>query len=58
LTCSAEAEDERMFLQEPTPEDLDVHKDLLQRLIADGDHLLSSVKRVMPLSGQGFVWGA
>ena len=26
-------EDERMFLQEPTPEDLAVHKTLLQRLI-------------------------
>jgi hypothetical protein len=39
-------EDERMFLHEPTPEDLAVHKSLLQRLIADGEHLLSLVRQV------------
>lgn len=39
-------EDERMFLQDPTPEDLAVHKSLLQRLIADGDHLLSLVQQI------------
>jgi hypothetical protein len=39
-------EDERMFLQEPTPEDLAVHKTLLQRLIADGDHLLSLIQQM------------
>lgn len=39
-------EDERMFLQEPTPEDLAVHKSLLQRLIADGEHLLSLVRQL------------
>lgn len=39
-------EDERMFLQEPTPEDLVVHKTLLQRLIADGDHLLSLIRQM------------
>jgi len=30
-------EDERMFSQPPTAEDLAMHKSLLQRLIADGD---------------------
>ena len=39
-------EDERMFLQEPTPEDLAVHKTLLQRLIADGDHLMSLIRQM------------
>ena len=39
-------EDERMFLQDPTPEDLAVHKSLLQRLIADGDHLLSLIQQI------------
>ncbi|MBI3849429.1 MAG: hypothetical protein HY298_03930 [Verrucomicrobia bacterium] len=39
-------EDERMFLQDPTPEDLAVHKSLLQRLIADGEHLLSLVQQI------------
>ena len=38
--------DERMFLQEPAPEDLAVHKTLLQRLIADGDHLLSLIQQM------------
>jgi hypothetical protein len=33
-------EDERMFLREPTREDLAAHKTLLQRLIADGEYLL------------------
>ena len=36
-------EDQRMFLQKPTPDDLVVHQALLQRLIADGDHLLSLI---------------
>jgi hypothetical protein len=31
-------EDQRMFQQDPTLEDLAVHKSLLQRLIADGEH--------------------
>jgi hypothetical protein len=39
-------EDERMFSQEPTAEDLAVHKSLLQRLIADGEHLLSLVAQL------------
>jgi hypothetical protein len=47
-------EDERMFLHEPTPEDLTVHKSLLQRLIADGEHLLSLVRQVgLPESMDG-----
>src|SRR6266581_1142036 len=39
-------EDERMFVQEPTSEDLVVHKSLLQRLIVDGAHLLLLVDQV------------
>ena len=39
-------EDQRMFLQEPTSEDLAVHKRLLQRLIADGQHLQSLVRQL------------
>ena len=39
-------EDERMFFQKPTPEDLAVHKTLLQRLITDGDHLLSLIQQM------------
>src|SRR5206468_2222093 len=39
-------EDERMFAQNPTAEDLAVHKSLLQRLIADGDHLMSLVAQI------------
>ena len=39
-------EDDRMVLHEPTPEDLAIHKSLLQRLIADGDHLLSLLQQL------------
>ena len=39
-------EDQRMFIQDPTPADLAVHKSLLQRLIADGEHLLSLIRQV------------
>ncbi len=39
-------EDERMFVRDPTPEDLAVHKSLLQRLIADGEHQLSLVAQI------------
>ena len=39
-------EDARMFFQEPTPEDLAVHKSLLQRLIADGEHLFSLIGQI------------
>ena len=47
-------EDERMFQQDPTPEDLAVHKNLLQRLIADGDHLRSLVRQTgLPANLEG-----
>lgn len=39
-------EDERMFLRDPTPEDVLVHRSLLQRLIADGNYLLSLARQV------------
>ena len=39
-------EDERMFLQEPGPGDLAVHKTLLQRLVTDGDHLLALADQI------------
>ena len=39
-------EDQRMVLHDPTPEDLRVHKSLLQRLIADAEYLLSLVRQV------------
>src|SRR5215831_4666730 len=39
-------EDQRMLLREPTPEDLAIHRRLLQRLIADGEHLLSLVNQI------------
>ena len=35
-----------MFGQDPTPEDLALHKSLLERLITDGDHLLSLAAQV------------
>jgi hypothetical protein len=41
-----QGEDDRMVLHDPTPEDLAVHKSLLQRLIADGEYLLSLVGQV------------
>ena len=41
-----QSEDDRMVLHDPTPEDLAVHKSLLQRLIADGEYLLSLVGQV------------
>jgi hypothetical protein len=47
-------EDERMFLHDPTPEDMAVHKSLLQRLIADGEHLLSLAQQIgLPKNGEG-----
>lgn len=47
-------EDERMFLQDPTSEDLAVHKRLLQRLMADGDHLLSLAGQLgLPANAEG-----
>ena len=41
-----QGENDRMVLHDPTPEDLRVHKSLLQRLIADGEYLLSLVGQV------------
>jgi hypothetical protein len=41
-----QSENDRMVLHDPTPEDLRVHKSLLQRLIADGEYLLSLVAQV------------
>jgi hypothetical protein len=35
----------RMFLQEPAAEDLHIHKRLILRLIADGEHLLSLIRQ-------------
>ena len=47
-------EDERMFLQDATTEDLAVHKSLLQRLLADGDHLLSLIRQIgLPANVEG-----
>ena len=47
-------EHQRMFSQAPTSEDLAVHKGLLQRLIADGDHLLLLIQQVgLPASPDG-----
>jgi hypothetical protein len=33
-------EERRMYLRSPEPQDLELHKQLLQRLIADGEHLI------------------
>jgi hypothetical protein len=47
-------EDARMFLQGATLEDLTVHKSLLERLLADGDHLLSLVRQIgLPANVEG-----
>src|SRR4051794_28772014 len=35
----------RTFLQEPSPEDLQIHKRLILRLIADGEHLLGLIRQ-------------
>ncbi|PWU09224.1 MAG: hypothetical protein C5B50_27870 [Verrucomicrobia bacterium] len=53
------SEDERLFSQDPTPEDLAVHKSLLQRLIADGAHLLSLAEQVgLPENVEGITSGS
>ena len=39
-------EDQRMFVQEPTSEDLAVHRSLLRRLIADGEHLVCLIDQI------------
>jgi hypothetical protein len=47
-------EDDRMVLQDPTAEDLAVHKALLLRLMADGEHLLSLVRQIgLPANAEG-----
>ena len=47
-------EEERMFGQDPTSEDLAVHKSLLQRLITDGEHLLSLIRQIgLPKNKEG-----
>ena len=46
LETFRKGEDERMFMRDPAPEDLAIHKSLLQRLIADGEHLLSLVAQI------------
>jgi hypothetical protein len=46
LETFRKGEDERMFARDPSAEDLALHKSLLQRLITDGDHLLSLVAQV------------
>lgn len=52
-------EDERMFLHDPTPEDLRVHRSLLQRLIADGNYLLSLARQVgVPQNDEGVTPGS
>lgn len=38
-------EDERMYLKDPTAEDLAVHKELILRLIDDGEHLVKLINR-------------
>ena len=39
-------EDERMFQRDPAPEDLAVHKRLVQRVVADGEHFKLLVGQV------------
>jgi len=47
-------EDERMFVHEPTDADLAMHKSLLQRLMADGEHLVSLILQIgLPEDSKG-----
>lgn len=47
-------EDERMVLHEPTVEDLEIHKSLLRRLIADGEQLLAQIRQIgLPENPEG-----
>lgn len=47
-------ENERMIGDDPALEDLEVHKSLLQRLIADGEHLLLLIRQIgLPQSAEG-----
>lgn len=48
LELFRKGEDERMFRHEPTSEDLALHKSLLQRLIADGEHLVLLFEQAGP----------
>jgi hypothetical protein len=50
-----QGENERMIDRDPGPEDLEIHKSLLQRLIADGEHLLSLIRQAgLPQNTDGF----
>ena len=54
LELFRKGEDQRMFVQEPTSEDLAVHRSLLQRLIADGEHLVSLIQHIgLPENTEG-----
>jgi hypothetical protein len=47
-------EEQRMFAHDPTPEDLAVHKSLLQRLLIDGEHLVVLIQRIgLPENTEG-----
>src|SRR5262245_33493686 len=43
LKIFREREEEQMYRREPSAEDFQIHKRLVQRLIADGEHLLQIV---------------
>ena len=43
-------ENQRMFLQQPGAEDLQIHKRLILRLIADGEHLLGLIGQASGLA--------
>jgi len=45
LELFRKGENDRMYLQDPIAKDIEIHKTLLQRLITDGEHLLSIVKQ-------------
>jgi hypothetical protein len=38
-------EEDRMFQRDPGPEDLEIHRSLVVRLIADGEHLLALIQQ-------------
>jgi len=49
-----EQEDDRMFLRQPSGEDFAIHKSLVERLIVDGEHLLSLIRQLgWPENTQG-----
>jgi len=45
LQIFREREEERMYRQEPSAEDLEIHKSLVLRLVADGEHLLQLIRQ-------------